>query len=165
MGPVSSSRFNAARGNLLVQFSSRAPRAPYGAKRRFGKSCIFRHTLLTQEKHTLQNHDVNPCFPFCDTVYTHFGKCQRQNTALLLYRRTFHFPCTMNQAYQKSYIFSRKFTAFSSPPPMPLAESTAFETVSSCLECSSVRFLLSNRESRSCSSQAYAEAPQWIYHS
>ena len=31
---------------------------------------FFRHTLPTQEKHTLQNHDVNPCFPFCDAVYT-----------------------------------------------------------------------------------------------
>ena len=62
--------FNAARGNLLVQSRHALPASHMGRDGVLESHGFFRHTLLTQEKHTLQNHDVNPCFPFCDAVYT-----------------------------------------------------------------------------------------------
>ena len=46
------------------------PAPPMGRNGGLESHAFFCHAPLTQEKHTLQNHDVNPCFPFCDTVYT-----------------------------------------------------------------------------------------------
>ena len=62
--------FNAARGNLLVQSRHALPTPHMGRDGVLESHAFFRHTLLTQEEHTLQSHDVNPCFPFCDAVYT-----------------------------------------------------------------------------------------------